>query len=73
MQKSKIKFRHLKGANMDIDLISNKKIHWKQDDCPWNVEEKSKKHKCAVKNVSICKYFKGIEYLDIVICAYNKK
>ncbi|KKT26657.1 MAG: hypothetical protein UW11_C0007G0006 [Parcubacteria group bacterium GW2011_GWA2_43_9b] len=59
---------------MDIDLTADfKKIHWKQDQCPWNKEENTKKHKCAVKNVSICKYFKGIEPIDIIICAYPVK
>lgn len=58
---------------MDIDLTSSaKKIQWKQDKCPWNEKEKSKKHKCAVKNVSLCKYLKGIKYPDIVICAFPK-
>ena len=58
----RLKIRKLKGANMDIDLASPKKrIHWKQDECPWNIKEKNKKHKCAVKNVSICPYFCGIE------------
>ena len=27
-------------------------------------------HKCAVKDVSICKYFCGIQYLDNVLCSY---
>ncbi len=64
----------LKGANMDIDLISDpKKIHWKQDKCSWNEKENTNKHKCAVKNISICKYFKGIKPLDIVLCSYPKK
>lgn len=63
----------LKGANIDIDLASNSdKIHWKQDRCPWNKKENSSEHKCAVKNISICKYFKGIEPLDIVLCSYDK-
>jgi hypothetical protein len=71
MQDSKI--RKLKGANMDIDLISDKKdIHWEQDKCPWNMRENTNEHKCAVKNISICKYFKGIEYPDIVVCGYKK-
>ncbi len=71
---NKNKFLKLKGANIDIDLASNKKdIQWKQDRCPWNVKENTNKHKCAVKNISICKYFKGIEPLDIVVCAYNEE
>ncbi|PIV38687.1 MAG: hypothetical protein COS30_00775 [Candidatus Portnoybacteria bacterium CG02_land_8_20_14_3_00_45_8] len=68
------KILKLKGANMDIDLIANpKKINWQQDECPWNKEENTKKHKCAIKNVSICKYFRGIEPLDIVACTYQFK
>lgn len=70
----KREIRKLKGANMDIDLVSlEKKIHWKQDKCPWNITEKTKKHKCAVKNISICPYFCGIEYLDKVLCCYLNK
>jgi len=63
----------LKGANMDIDLTSNNKIEWGQDQCPWNLAEKTTEHKCAVKNISICKYFCGIKYLDKVICSYPNK
>lgn len=67
------KFLKLKGANMDIDLVTDpEKINWKQDKCPWNEKENSNKHKCAIKNISICKYFKGIEFLDTVICSYPK-
>lgn len=63
----------IRGANMDIDLVSNpEKISWKQDKCPWNKEENTNKHKCAVKNISICRHFKGIEALDIVLCSYDK-
>ncbi len=61
----------LRGANMDIDLVSSETVGWKQEECPWNVKEKTKVHKCAVKNVSICRYFKGIEKLDTVICSYK--
>jgi len=70
----KSKITKLKGANMDIDLVSQKKkIHWKQNACPWNLKEKTKKHKCAVKNISICPYFCGIEYLDTLLCCYPNK
>jgi hypothetical protein len=63
----------LKGANMDIDLASNDgDIHWQQDKCPWNLAENSNEHKCAIKNVSICKYFGGIEKPDTVICNYRE-
>lgn len=58
------------GANMDIDFTSGNEISWKQDACPWNSAEKTNKYKCAVKNVSICKYFCGVEYLDSVLCCY---
>ncbi|MBI4709048.1 MAG: hypothetical protein HY764_02510 [Candidatus Portnoybacteria bacterium] len=68
------KYLKLKGANMDINLVSHPKdIHWEQDKCPWNIAESTKKHRCAVKNISICKYFKSINYPDIVICTYKKK
>ncbi len=72
------KIIELKGANMDIDLTtSENKISWKQDRCPWNIAEKSNEHKCAVKNVSVCKYFRGIKVsngsADIVLCAYHEE
>ena len=63
--------RKLDGANMDIDLVTSEdQIVWKQDPCPWNVVEKTSEHKCVVKNISICPYFCGIEYLDYVLCSY---
>jgi len=62
----------LKGANMDIDLIANGKVKWVQDKCPWS-EVDGKEHKCAIKNVSLCKYFKGIEEPDKVLCSYPIK
>jgi hypothetical protein len=59
------------GANMDIDLATPQgKIDWEQDQCPWNLAEDSSQHKCAVKDISICPYFRGIEPLDIVLCSY---
>ena len=67
------KFIKLKGANMDIDLMSDAdKISWQQDKCPWNLDENTNEHRCAVKNISLCRYFKGIEALDIVVCGYKK-
>ena len=64
----------LKGANMDIDLTTDpKNISWKQNKCPWNEKENTNIHKCAVKNISICDYFRGIEESDIVLCKYSKK
>ncbi len=63
--------RKLDGANMDIDLATpDDSIPWKQDQCPWNEAEGTDVHKCAAKNVSICAYFCGIEYLDTVLCSY---
>jgi hypothetical protein len=63
--------RKLDGANMDIDLTTpENQIQWQQDKCPWNLTEGNHKHKCAVKNISICMYFCGIEYLDYVLCCY---
>ncbi len=61
------KISKLSGANMDIDF-SNK--DWAISECPWNVADKTDEHKCAVKNVSICKYFCGVEYMDSVLCSY---
>lgn len=61
----------LKGANMDIDLASPQgNIAWEQDPCPWNKAENTDAHKCAVKNVSICRYFCGVEYIDTLLCCY---
>ena len=61
------KIQKLKGANMDIDLASPQgSIAWEQDGCPWNKAEGTDQHRCAVKNVSICPYFCGVEYLDIL-------
>lgn len=62
--------KKLKGANIDIDLIPNPDVSWEQDNCPWNDREEG--HKCAVKNISLCKYFKGIEYPDIVLCEFDE-
>ena len=61
----------LTGANMDIDLATPAdQISWVQEKCPWNTEEGSGQHRCAVKNVSICPYFCGVEYLDTLLCSY---
>ena len=57
----------LKGSNMDIDFSV---VAWGDSKCPWNVEENTDKHKCAVKNTSICKYFCGAQLLDSVLCSY---
>ena len=61
----------LHGANMDIDLATPAgQIEWRQDGCPWNAAEGTASHRCAVKNVSICPYFCGVEYLDTLLCCY---
>ena len=63
--------RKLKGANMDIDLVTPPgNISWAQDHCPWNETEQTNLHHCAVKNVSICPYFCGVEYIDTLLCCY---
>jgi hypothetical protein len=64
----------LSGANMDIDLTTPRgQIDWPQDQCPWNLADGNDQHQCAVKNVSICDYFRGIEYLDVVLCSYPNR
>jgi hypothetical protein len=64
----------LTGANMDIDLATPAdQIPWQQAKCPWNAVEGSDQHRCAVKNVSICPYFCGVEYLDTLLCCYPDK
>jgi hypothetical protein len=66
--------KKLTGANIDIDLTTkDKNISWKQNKCPWNTTENSDKLKCAIKNISICPYFCGIEYIDKVLCCYPNK
>jgi hypothetical protein len=63
--------RRLKGANMDIDLATPaESIAWEQETCPWNKSEHTDIHRCAVKNVSLCRYFRGVEYLDTLLCCY---
>ena len=61
----------LTGANMDIDLVTPAdQIAWHQEKCPWNAVEGTDQHRCAVKNISICPYFCGVEYLDTLLCCY---
>ena len=36
-------------------------------------EENIREHRCAVKDTSICKYFRGIKYLDSVLCSYPQE
>lgn len=65
------RIRKLNGANMDIDLATPERmISWEQARCPWNEAEKTCEHRCAVKNVSICQYFCGVEYMDTLLCCY---
>jgi hypothetical protein len=61
----------LDGGNLDIDLVTPAdRIPWQQDPCPWNAAEGSIEHRCAVKDVFVCPYFCGIEYMDTVLCCY---
>lgn len=61
----------LRGANLDIDLATPPAdIPWTQEACPWNAAEATTRHRCAVKNTSICPYFCGVEYLDTLLCSY---
>ena len=61
----------LAGANMDIDLATPaNQISWRQAKCPWNAREGDDQHHCAVKNVSICQYFCGVEYPDTLLCCF---
>ena len=60
--------KKLIGSNMDIDFISD--VKFGDSLCPWNVAEGINEHKCAVKNVSICKYLCGVQLLDSVLCSY---
>ena len=64
-------WKRLGGANMDIDLTSAGFVGWAQDNCPWNMREGDFSHRCAVKNESICPYFRGIAPLDTVLCAFG--
>ena len=62
--------RELRGGNMDIDLIPKADLGWEQEACPWNEAEGVSTHKCAVKDTSICRHFRGIRAPDTVLCAY---
>jgi hypothetical protein len=51
----------LNEAIMDIDLATpGNMISGKEDGYPWNKVENMTEHKCAVKNVSICRYFAAL-------------
>ena len=67
---AKVIIRELQGGNLDLDLLPNPEVAWHQDACPWNMAENTATHRCAVKNISMCKYFEGIKNLDIVLCSY---
>ena len=67
------KIKEIKGANMDVDFTTPDDVSWEMGKCPWNEVDKTNKHKCAVKNVSICKYFQGMKRLDTVLCSYSDK
>ncbi len=61
----------LAGANMDIDLATPAgQIAWSQAKCPWNALEGGDQHRCALKNISICQYFCGVEYPDSLLCCF---
>ena len=60
----------LDGANMAIDLPKADQTSWKQMKCPWNQADGTNNHKCTIKNISICEYFCGIQYLDNILCCY---
>jgi len=63
--------KKLAGANMDIDLATPiSQISWHQSKCPWNSREDNDQHHCALKNVSICPYFCGVEYPDTLLCCF---
>lgn len=65
------KSENSKARTLDIDLASPQgSIAWNQDGCPRNKAEGTDQHRCAVKNVSICPYFCGVEYLDTLLCSY---
>jgi len=69
-----ITIHKLKGANKDIGLATlPENIGWMQDPCPCNTAEDTREHHCAVKNTSICPYFRGVEYLDKLLCSYPEK
>ena len=66
--------KKLAGANMDIDLATPAgTISWKQELCPWNLAEGTQQHRCAVKNISLCPCFCGVEYPDLLWCCYPDK
>lgn len=64
----------LPGGNIDIDLATPEEdIAWAQAKCPWNEAENTTEHRCAVKNTSICSFFCGLDYPDILLCSWPNK
>lgn len=63
------KVAKLRGANLDIDFSS---AAFGSSRCPWDEAEGGGGHKCAVKDVSICDYFCGVQFLDSVLCSYPR-
>ncbi len=54
---------------MDIDFSN---ADFGTSRCPWNAAEGMDAHKCAVKDVSICDYFCGVQFVDSVLCSYPR-
>lgn len=59
--------RKISGANMDIDFERIPDTDWEPGVCPMGDG-----NKCAVKGVSICEHFRGIEYPDVVLCDFGR-
>jgi len=53
---------------MDIDLIPKTNLKLEQQTCPWNKADGVQIHKYAIKDTSICRYFRGFKHLDIILC-----
>ncbi len=64
--------RELDGGNMEIDLFPKPGLQWEPDGCPLNAAEGTLEHKCAVKDISICEYFRRVKPLDTILCTYPK-
>ena len=62
--------RELHGGNLDIDLIPKPNLEWAQEACPWNEAEQTTAHRCAIKDPSICRHFRGVKPPELVLCAY---
>ena len=44
-----MKIKELRGANMDIDLVSEN-LDWNQDNCPWNKAENTAQNSYRLHN-----------------------